>query len=119
MSENRTPDMNPETVSHVYFMDEFGVNHQEGHFEFIRDGGHFEMVFSAEEMGGRDSMEAFTDRLDTEGTTVLALNEYYPVGYGTVEANDIIEDEAIVRADSERVVSPRQAEQMRQGAKSE
>jgi hypothetical protein len=105
MSENRTPDMNPETVSNVYFMDEFGVNHQEGHFEFIRDGGHFEMVFSAEGMGGRDSMEAFTDRLDTEGTTVLALNDYYPVGYGMLEAIDIIEDEIIARVDSERVVS--------------
>lgn len=116
MTDNQTPDMNPETVSHVYFMDESTVTHKEGRFKFLRDGGYFEMVFTAEQMGGRDNLETFTDRLDTEGTTVLALNEYYPVGYGTVDANDIIEGKLSVRVDSAQFVSPRRAKQMRPGS---
>lgn len=115
MSESQNPDMNPETVSHVYFMDESSVTHKEGRFKFLRDGGHFEMVFTAEQVDGRDNLETLADRLDIE-TTVLALNESYPVGYGTLDANDIIEGKLNVRVDSARCVSPRQAEQMRSGS---
>lgn len=114
MSENQEPCYNPDTVSHVYIMDESGVNHQEGHFEFIRDGGHFEIIFPPSELRDVDTVAMFMNRINLEETTkVLAINEHHPIGFGTVEANEVIKGSVSVRVDSERVSSPHQAERRR------
>lgn len=108
MSEYQMADLNPDTVSHVYFMDEDGVKHRSGHFRFIRDGGHFEIVLPADE-----DTDSVIDRVDTEGTAmILAINEYDTVGYGMLKDISLVEESQNVLVNSLRVSSSKQGDRM-------
>lgn len=98
----------PETINSFAFVDRDNGAHFEfeGPFEFMRDGGSFEVTMGTGLDDGeiaRETAESYTDR---HGDIGIAIRDGEIYASGEIEAADLLEDLLCVRVDDAVHVSP-------------
>lgn len=79
----------------------------DGPFNFIRDGGHFEVPIPVDPDDYAGIHETTAENLsEREGDILIARADDRIEGSGTIEAADVIEDDLVIRVDDAAYVDP-------------